>query len=261
MTMDYQQSSNAQGDVRNDSEDVRNHSEGSQFRSEVVRNGSEDVPKIIPIRSERVRNASEQNENTKVFITTAVPNASEDVRNDAEIVRNGSEEVQNGSERVPNERIEEAPSVLQDAEQPHPIASEQFRTAPTCSVPHDEFSITVREAARIFDEAGVPRTERAITNWCNRNARGITRLDACYNDEERKYYIMPGSIERVIKEERKKFAYTDYKSGGVLGTEAEDLSEHIRNERAEEVASGAEHVQPSREEPAVREEHRAESRA
>jgi hypothetical protein len=78
----------------------------------------------------------------------------------------------------------------------------------------------------------VPRTERAITKWCNINARGVTRLDCCYNEAERKYYITPASIEKVMVEERKKFQYMEYRNGsGVLSAEAEDLSEQLRQER------------------------------
>jgi hypothetical protein len=244
--MDNPQLSDTQGNVRNGSEDVRNE-------AEIVRNGSEEtnisfgtVRNEMDIRSERFGTSSEGKKNSEVFIGADVRNGSEDVRNEAEIVRNGSEELRNGSERVPNERELNPVPVPNEEEQAHPIPSEQFRTAPSCSIPHDEFSITVREAARIFEEAGVPRTERAITNWCNRNARGITRLDACYNDEERKYYIAPGSIERVIKEERKKFAYTEYK-GGVLGTEAEDLSEQLRNKHAESTEAGPDDRPPAEE--------------
>lgn len=81
----------------------------------------------------------------------------------------------------------------------------------------------------------MPRTERAITNWCNKNARGIIRLACCYSESERKYYLSPQSIEEVIKEERKKVQYVEYKEGSLLSADAEDLSEQVRNERGEEL--------------------------
>jgi hypothetical protein len=142
-----------------------------------------------------------------------VPNPSEGARNDATGVRNASEGT---------------PSLI----------SEQRRTAPACSAQHEGCTITVREAARIFQDAGVPRTERAITNWCNRNARGIIRLDCCYNEAERKYFIAPNSIDRVVKEERRKMQYIEYRDGGGLSSQAEELSERMRHERTTEEAKG-----------------------
>lgn len=108
-----------------------------------------------------------------------------------------------------------------------------MRTAPFCIDQHADFTITVREAARIFEESGAPRTERAITNWCNRNARGITRLDCCYDEGERKYYISAESIQRVITEERKKNQYLDYREGQLRSLDAQELADQIRQDQVE----------------------------
>src|SRR5688500_6478008 len=82
--------------------------------------------------------------------------------------------------------------------------SETFRTVPNNSesfgtLPHvseafrttrkESHTITVREAARMFEAAGVARTERSIVNWCRENATGIARLDAYFEPNERRYYI------------------------------------------------------------------------
>jgi hypothetical protein len=40
----------------------------------------------------------------------------------------------------------------------------------------------VREAARLFEEAGASRTERSIINWCQPNRQGVSRLDAFFFD-------------------------------------------------------------------------------
>jgi hypothetical protein len=206
-----------QADVRNGSEDVRNGSEQNENASE--RFGT--VPNKIPVRSERVPNEDIEELNNGRKTIEHVPNESADVRN-------GSEDVPNEAEIVPN-RSEEKHENVRNSSEDVPNASEQsmrnrsesFRTAPDCSEAHAACTITVREAARIFEEAGVPRTERAITNWCNRNARGVTRLDACYNTEERKYYISPNSISKVIQEERKKVQYTEYREGSIPFPEAQ----------------------------------------
>jgi hypothetical protein len=65
----------------------------------------------------------------------------------------------------------------------------------------ENHTMTVREAARAFENAGVARTERSITNWCQPNSQGISRLDAYFDPNDRRYYITPQSVERAIHEE------------------------------------------------------------
>lgn len=84
--------------------------------------------------------------------------------------------------------------------------SESFRNVPHPSERKENHSLTVREAARMFETAGVARTERSITNWCQVNAQGIARLDAYFDPNERKYYITPQSVELAIAEEKAKAA-------------------------------------------------------
>ena len=97
-----------------------------------------------------------------------------------------------------------------------PQASETFGKVPNHSarfgnVPHpsernENHSLTVREAARMFEAAGVARTERSITNWCQPNRSGVARLDAYFDPNERKYYITPQSVELAMAEEKAKAA-------------------------------------------------------
>ena len=65
----------------------------------------------------------------------------------------------------------------------------------------ENHTLTVREVARLFEAAGVSRTERSITNWCQPNKTGIARLDAYLDPNERKYFITPESVEAAIQEE------------------------------------------------------------
>ncbi len=82
--------------------------------------------------------------------------------------------------------------------------SASFRTVPNASERKQNHTLTVREAARMFEAAGVARTERSITNWCQPNKLGVSRLDAYFDPNERKYYITPESIDRAIEEEKAK---------------------------------------------------------
>lgn len=171
-----------------------------------------------------------------------VPNGSELVPNRSEPVLNGSELVPNASDAVPNAAPPRSePFGTIDAAVPNPFP-EVFRTAPVCTAADGDHTITVREAARLFEEAGVSRTERALTKWCNRNARGITRLVCCYHELERKYYLTPASIERVIAEERQR---QQPDSSSLRSDAAEALSEHLRSDAVPNPAGSV----PQRSEP------------
>jgi|SRR5581483_636059 len=92
-----------------------------------------------------------------------------------------------------------------------PKSSERFRKTRNDSKARDGHTLTVREVARLFEAAGVSRTERSITNWCQPNKTGIARLDAYLDPNERKYFITPDSVEAAIQEElaREKNASAD----------------------------------------------------
>ena len=66
--------------------------------------------------------------------------------------------------------------------------------------------MTVRAAARLFENAGVARSERSITNWCQPNRQGIARLEAYFDPNERRYLITPQSVEAAITEEKARAA-------------------------------------------------------
>ncbi len=234
-------------DVRKGSEPFGTVRNETQVASEDVRNDAErfgSVPNQSPDVSEPVRNPSELEPKNGAFPSEQVPQTAEPfgtVRNETQIasedVRNDAEMLPNASEPFGMVRNEPAPRAEpKEISEPTPAerteASE--RTAPLCGPEHEGLTITVREAARIFEEAGVPRTERAITNWCNPNGRGIVRLDCCYHEGERKYYISPESVQRAIMEERKKMQFLEYRDGHLLSIEAETLSDQLRAERARE---------------------------
>lgn len=87
-----------------------------------------------------------------------------------------------------------------------PNASESFRTLRHHSERSENHTLTVREVARRFEDAGVARTERSIVNWCQPNKMGVARLDCYFDPNERKYFITPQSVELAIAEEQAKAA-------------------------------------------------------
>src|ERR1700736_1062219 len=83
-------------------------------------------------------------------------------------------------------------------------ASEDFGNLPNDSESTEHHTLTVREVARLFENAGVPRTERSIINWCQPNRQGVSRLDSFFDTNERKYFITGESVTRAIEEEKSK---------------------------------------------------------
>jgi len=113
-----------------------------------------------------------------------------------------------------------------------PHAAEVFRTIPKPSERTEHHILTVREAARMFEAAGVARTERSITNWCQPNRTGVARLDAYFDSNDRKYFITPQSIDAAIKEELAKVAkHSDGAEGvGTLPNPSEQVREQDRSD-------------------------------
>lgn len=87
-----------------------------------------------------------------------------------------------------------------------PNTAEDFRTLPKIADRKASHTLTVRAVARLFESAGVARTERSIINWCQPNKLGIPRLDAYFDPNERRYFISSQSVELAIKEEQAKAA-------------------------------------------------------
>lgn len=85
-----------------------------------------------------------------------------------------------------------------------PQDSEPFRSARKISERTENYTLTVREVARLFEQAGVPRTERSIINWCRLNRQGVARLEAFFDENEGRYYITQQSVNRAVEEERAK---------------------------------------------------------
>ena len=87
-----------------------------------------------------------------------------------------------------------------------PQDAEGFRILPKSTEHKESHTLTVREVARMFESAGVARTERSIINWCQPNKLGVPRLDAYFDPNERRYFISSQSVELAIKEEQAKAA-------------------------------------------------------
>ncbi len=113
-----------------------------------------------------------------------------------------------------------------------PNDSAGFRSVPHFSERKENHTLTVREVARLFESAGVARTERSIVNWCQPNRTGIARLDSYFDPNERRYYISPQSVEQAIAEEKAKA--TKHKDPSELFGNVPSAPETARNAKSHE---------------------------
>lgn len=110
-----------------------------------------------------------------------------------------------GSVPTPSEAFGTVPP-RSESFRPLPNTSASFRSVPTPAERTAEHTLTVREVARMFEEAGVTRTERSIVKWCLPNKHDVARLDASFDANERKWFITPESVHRAIAEEQARAA-------------------------------------------------------
>ena len=110
-----------------------------------------------------------------------------------------------------------------------PHDAEAFGNVPNHSERKENHVLTVHTVARMFEEAGVARTERSVTNWCQPDRNSVSRLDCFFDHNERKYYITPQSVERAIEEERSKILSGELPHVSESFGNVPKASEHFRN--------------------------------
>ena len=126
-----------------------------------------------------------------------------------------------------------------------PKSSEVFGTFPKLSERKENHILTVKQVARMFEDASVARTERSITNWCQPDNNGVGRLDCYLDPNERKYLITPESVDRVIAEEQAKIVPHDSEAFRTLPNtsetpiETDEIAELRREKRDLEITNKA----------------------
>ena len=91
-----------------------------------------------------------------------------------------------------------------DAERDRTVPHDAARDGTVRNSADELHTTTIREALKLFEDAGVPRAERTLVKWCGKDATGTGRLDCQLDQNEGRYYITEESIERVIAEEQAK---------------------------------------------------------
>jgi len=67
---------------------------------------------------------------------------------------------------------------------------------------NEHHTLSVKEVARLFEDADVTRTERSITRWCKSDPQGEAKLDCYFDTNELKWFITPQSVRLAITEEQ-----------------------------------------------------------
>jgi hypothetical protein len=80
-----------------------------------------------------------------------------------------------------------------------------YRRLPQDAVINDDedldYNLTTKEAARRCVDAGLPRIERTMLNWCQPDRNGESRMKCHYDHASRKWYINEESFEVALAEE------------------------------------------------------------
>lgn len=64
-----------------------------------------------------------------------------------------------------------------------------------------DYNLTTKEAARRCVDAGLPRIERTMLNWCQPDRNGESRMKCHYDHASRKWFINEESFEVALAEE------------------------------------------------------------
>src|SRR5437660_3315723 len=66
---------------------------------------------------------------------------------------------------------------------------------PVATTPDNEYSLSIEDAAAMYERAGLPRTLRTIQRYCAKSHLDSHRIDTAYGE---KYLITPASVLKHI---------------------------------------------------------------
>lgn len=93
-----------------------------------------------------------------------------------------------------DENQEIQPTAKTDNVRQSPTSSDYVRPRPTLSGERrDEHTLTSREVLKLFEQSGLPRSQRSIERYCQDK-----KLDCFFESDEQRYYMTQASIERLI---------------------------------------------------------------
>jgi hypothetical protein len=92
------------------------------------------------------------------------------------------------------ENHQNQPPTNPDNDRPRPTSSDHDRPSPTISpTRREEHTLTSREALKLFEQVGLPRSQRSIERYCQDE-----KLDCFFESDEQRYYVTQASVERLV---------------------------------------------------------------
>jgi hypothetical protein len=116
------------------------------------------------------------------------------------------------------------------------MTDDQSRHAAT--TPDSEFTLTIDEAALLYEHAGLPRTPRSIQRYCERGHLDSRRIETVYGE---KYLITPASVMKhiaYIEEVRQVATGRDQTRHAATSRDNHETKEAIDAEEPRHVATG-----------------------
>jgi hypothetical protein len=115
------------------------------------------------------------------------------------------------------------------------MSDDQPRQAAT--TPDSEFTLTIDEAALLYERAGLPRTPRSIQRYCEKGHLDSRRIETVYGE---KYLITPASVIKhiaYIEEVRQVATGRDKTRHAATSRDNHESSDVVHSEEARLVAT------------------------
>src|SRR5580700_1610082 len=106
------------------------------------------------------------------------------------------------------------------------------------TTPDSEFTLTIDEAALLYERAGLPRTPRSIQRYCEKGHLDSRRIETVYGE---KYLITPASVMKhiaYIEEVRQVATGRDKTRHAATGRDNPEATDPTHTEEPRHVATG-----------------------
>jgi hypothetical protein len=108
--------------------------------------------------------------------------------------------------------------------------------------PDSEYTLTIDDAALLYERAGLPRTPRSIQRYCEKNHLDARRIETAFGE---KYLITPASVMKhiaYIEEVRQVATGRDEPRHAATGRDNQESHDAPNNEEPRQVSTDIQHV-------------------
>lgn len=118
------------------------------------------------------------------------------------------------------------------------------QSRPAATSPDSEYTVTIEDAALLYERAGLPRTPRSIQRYCVKEHLDARRIETPYGE---KYLITPASVMKhiaYIEEVRHVATGRDVPRHAATGRDNPERNDAGHNEEPRQVATGRDVSRP-----------------